>query len=228
MTSTGAPVPATPGPSLRPGDPAPDFRLPALHRDGEVTLADYRGRTALLLALFRGIYCPFCRRAVTQLARAGPRLESLGVETLAVIATEPERARRYYRSRPVRLALAADPTLETHRAYRLPRFPVAGLEEAMHSVRINPTGELPEPLPIADVANLLDEREGFEWTPLDAEEAERQVGQLVGAFLIDREGLVRWADVEGAAAGLAGIGRFPSEEELLAAARTLDRPGPRG
>lgn len=43
-------------PPLKPGERAPDFTLPAAHRDGIVSLADYRGRSPVLLALFRGIY----------------------------------------------------------------------------------------------------------------------------------------------------------------------------
>ena len=42
--------------SVQPGEPAPDFTLPAAHREGSVSLADYRGRSPLLLALFRGLY----------------------------------------------------------------------------------------------------------------------------------------------------------------------------
>lgn len=42
--------------SLQPGEPAPDFVVPAVNREGSVSLADYRGRSPLLLALFRGIY----------------------------------------------------------------------------------------------------------------------------------------------------------------------------
>jgi peroxiredoxin len=38
------------------GEPAPDFALPAAHGDGTVSLADYRGRSPVLLALFRGLY----------------------------------------------------------------------------------------------------------------------------------------------------------------------------
>lgn len=41
--------------TVQPGEPAPDFSLPAGHAKGHVALADYRGRP-LLLALFRGIY----------------------------------------------------------------------------------------------------------------------------------------------------------------------------
>ena len=38
------------------GEPAPDFTLTAAHVDGTVSLAEYRGHSALLLALFRGLY----------------------------------------------------------------------------------------------------------------------------------------------------------------------------
>jgi peroxiredoxin len=109
-------------PSLQPGEPAPDFTLPAIHREGHVSLADYKGRSALLLALFRGLYCPFCRRGISQLALTADKLAAAGVQTLAVVATPLERARLYFRYRPAaRLALAADPELVTLRAFRVPR-----------------------------------------------------------------------------------------------------------
>ncbi len=43
-------------PPVQPGEPAPDFTLPAANREGSVSLAEYRGRTPLLLALYRGLY----------------------------------------------------------------------------------------------------------------------------------------------------------------------------
>jgi hypothetical protein len=42
--------------TIRPGEPAPDFMLPAVHRTGNVSLADYRGRCPVLLVLLRGLY----------------------------------------------------------------------------------------------------------------------------------------------------------------------------
>ncbi len=41
---------------VQPGEPAPDFTLPVVDRDGTVSLADYRGRSPVLLALLRGLY----------------------------------------------------------------------------------------------------------------------------------------------------------------------------
>jgi peroxiredoxin len=41
---------------LRPGDPAPAFALPAVNREGQVSLDDYRGHSPVLIALFRGLH----------------------------------------------------------------------------------------------------------------------------------------------------------------------------
>lgn len=41
---------------LRPGDSAPHFTLPAVNRDGKVSLDDYRGRSPVLVGLFRGLH----------------------------------------------------------------------------------------------------------------------------------------------------------------------------
>jgi len=41
---------------VQPGEPAPDFTLPAANREGSVSLADFRGKSPLLLALYRGLY----------------------------------------------------------------------------------------------------------------------------------------------------------------------------
>ena len=41
------------------------------------------------------------------------------------------------------------------------------------------------------------------------------------SFLIDRSGIVRWAYIECGTEGLAGLGKMPSDEAILAAARDL-------
>lgn len=211
-------------PPIAPGELAPGFTLPAVGRDGTISLDDYRGQSPVLLALFRGLYCPFCRRAIAQLGVASEKLKSLGVETLAVVVTSPENARLYFCFRPTRAPLAADAELVTHRAYRLPHPPVTPeLMNAIAAVRIDPTGELPAPIPIASVMAELDKLHGYSQTETDRQDAERQFPQLKGQFLIDREGIVRWANVEGASEGLAGLGKFPTDDQLLEAARTLSR-----
>jgi peroxiredoxin len=89
------------GRPLEIGVPVPDFTLTMVDTDRPVSLADYRGESPLLLGLYRGLYCPFCRRAVATLGLAGDRLRPLGIQTLAVIGTTLDNARlysRYHRS----------------------------------------------------------------------------------------------------------------------------------
>jgi peroxiredoxin len=204
------------------GKPAPEFTLPAVHREGDVSLTDYRGKSHLLLAIFVGLYCPFCRRNIAQLGGTQERLRERGVETLAVVATELDNAKLYFKYRPARVALVADPYLVTHRAYGLPRVEVTDeLMGELGTMRLNPTGELPEPLPMAEVGDLLDRKDGFQRTPADLRDIDRQWPQLKGQFLVDRDGIVRWANVECGTDGFAGIGKFPSDDELLAVARTI-------
>jgi peroxiredoxin len=205
---------------VKPGEPAPDFTLPAVERDGTVSLADYRGRSPVFLALFRGVYCPFCRRAIAQMGTVQEKLRALGVESLGVVTTTPENARLYFKFRPTRLRLAADPDLRTHRAYGVPQPEVTPeLMQGIQSTRINPTGELPEALPIPEAAAALGRLDGYTGTETDQIESQRQYPQLTGEFLIDRSGIVRWVKIECAEEGLAGVGKFPTEEEILAAAR---------
>jgi peroxiredoxin len=209
---------------VAPGESAPDFALPAVDGTGTVSLADYRGKSSVFLALFIGLWCPFCRRAIAQMSASEPKLKAAGVETLAVVATPPENARLYFKFRPCSLRVAADPELSTHRAYGVPR-PASTPEfmNALETTRINPDGEFPEPLPIAEAAARVDRFDGYAQNDIDRADLERQWPQLKGQFLIDRDGVVRWANIECASEGLAGLGRFPSADAILAAAQTLPR-----
>jgi peroxiredoxin len=42
--------------AVQPGEAAPDFDVSAVHHEGSVSLADYRGKRPLFLALYRGLY----------------------------------------------------------------------------------------------------------------------------------------------------------------------------
>ena len=210
-------------PPVAPGEPAPDFTLPAVDRNEMVSLANYRGRSPVFLALFVGLWCPFCRRHIAQMGKTEGKLKEVGVETLGIVATPAENARLYFKYRPTRIRLAADPELVTHRAYGLPKpEPTPEMMQEMGSLRVNPTGDLPEPLPVQEAAMALTKMDGYGNTETDQADLNRQWPQLKGQFLIDRDGIVRWANIE-CAEGLAGIGRIPSDEEILAAARTLPR-----
>ena len=52
----GRPVTSEARRPLQPGDQAPAFTLPAANREGPVSLADYGGKSAVLVGLFRGLH----------------------------------------------------------------------------------------------------------------------------------------------------------------------------
>jgi len=209
------------GQGIGPGDRAPDFAVQWIERDGTVSLSDY-GETSLLLTLVRGLWCPFCRRAIAQVGSVRDRLRERRIETLAIVAAEPDNARIYLRYRPSRVPLAADPAMATHGAYGLPRpDPTPELFAAVAAVRSDAAGELPEPLPFEEASAVLNRIDGYEHTAGDEADMERGMTQLTGHFLIDRDRVVRWTDIECARDGLAGLGRFPGADELLEAAKLL-------
>jgi len=208
---------------VTPGEMAPDFTLPAVDGAGSVSLAEYRGRSPVFLALMVGLWCPFCRRHIAQMGTTEGKLKPLGVETLAVVATPPDNARLYFKFRPTRLRLGADPELTTHRAYGIPR-PVPNQEfmEALMTARINPSGELPAPVSVPEAVQALTAIDKYAGTPTDQADHDRQFPQLKGQFLIDKDGIVRWVNIE-CSDGMAGVGKFPSDDVILTAAKGLAR-----
>jgi len=221
---------------LQPGDPAPSFALPAVNREGVVALEDYRGKTPVLVGLFRGLHCPFCRRHVAQLGITRDKLAREGVETLAIVNTPVERARQYFQYRPTKVSLAADPDARTHAAFGVPaieflpddaspdelQWPQRATMAQVLAPRFNPGGELPEPLNIFEAVDALNRRDGFEPAEVDRQIVAAHASQLTGHFLIDSNGTIRWAQVE-ARDRPEDIGKFPSDEEILAATRALSR-----
>jgi len=141
------------------------------------------------------------------------KLRSVGVETLAVTEDRLDPIRRYFRVRPPRVLLATDVERNVHRAYGCPMPPYTGDYKQLWAIRlasvkttrINPTGEAPEPIP-EDQA-VIDQ-----FPPRDFE-------IHAGHFLIDQAGVVRWVQIETPIDDLSRYGLFPTDEELLAAAR---------
>jgi len=209
-------------PTVQPGERAPDFVVPAVNEERTISLADYRGRAPLLLGLFPGMYCPFCRRALAHMGNTSDRLKTLGVDSLAIVGTELDNARLYFKFRPTRMIVGADPQLTSHRSYGVPHLELTpAFMEQMEQTYINPTGELPAPLPVPAVGAALAALDGYQPTPTDQRDWAATFPQMKGQFLIDRDGIVRWAYIECAKEGVAGVGKFPSHDELLQAATAV-------
>jgi len=238
-------------PSVRAGDIAPDFTLPLVSGEGQVSLACYRG-TALLLAINRGLWCSFCRRYVVQLGAVRERLAESGTDLLVIVASELERVRLYVKHRPLPVPLAADPDRITHRAYGLPMPPMtaqivqvaetlrvelqqtAVTAEDLAELRVTARAEAaqametperamgsPEQLPLWDFIHMQRRLYPYAMTEGERQEWHRHRTLGTGQFLIDRDGLVRWAKVQDTTQPPAALGNFASAAELVAAARTL-------
>jgi peroxiredoxin len=219
----------TDGP-LQPGDRAPNVVLDAVTRDGKIAIDDFRGRKPVLVGLFRGLHCPFCRRHIAAQAQLDPALREMGIETLTVVNTPTERARLYFRYHPMPALLAAsDPERTSHRAFGLPNLEFTenqtewprkiGMDVAM-TMRVNIPGEMPEPMDPFAASEFLDKLDGYEVTEADQQMIATGHGQLIGHFLLDREGIVRWTFTEVPEGGRNMFGH-PSTEELMSAASRL-------
>ena len=224
----------TPSRPLQPGDPAPSFVLPAVNREGTVGLETYRGKSPVLVGLFRGLHCPFCRRQVAQLGLACEKLAAEGVETLAIVNTQEERARQYFQYRPTRVLLAADPDVRTHRAFGLPKlgivpddtspselqWPERTTMAILLATRVNPRGVLPEPMDVFAGNDFLNKQDGFQLTEVDKQVYAAHPAQSTGFFLIDRNATIRWSHIE-ALKRPDDLLNFPGDDEILSAARAL-------
>ena len=211
---------------LQPGDRAPNVVLDAITQEGKIALDDFRGQKPVLVGLFRGLHCPFCRRHIAAQARLDPELRERGVESLTVVNTPIDRARLYFRYHPMpNLLAAADPERASHRAFGLPNLEFTENETAwphkisfaaVKNMRVDLPGELPEPMDPMTAADFLDKKDDYEMTAADQQMSATGHGQLVGQFLLDRQGIVRWSFTEVPEGGRYMFGA-PSPQELMSA-----------
>ena len=215
---------------LQPGDRAPSLVLDAITREGRIAIDDYRGQKPLLIGLYRGLHCPFCRRHLASQVAFDKVLRERGVESLAVVNTPLHRARLYFRFHPMPDLLAAsDPQREAHRAFGLPnleftdgqtqwpfRVGAADLEQMVITV----PGELDEPMNPSVAAEILNQRDGYEMMDDDVQMAATGTGQLFGQFLLDRDGVIRWTFTEVPEGGRRMFAKA-DPQELMSAAEQL-------
>ena len=215
---------------LGPGDPAPSVILDAITREGKIALEDYRGRSAVLIGIYRGLHCPFCRRHIAAIGQLNSSLRERGVETLVVVNTPLERARLYFRFHPApNLIAAADPERSSHAAFGLPNPQIEGdVDEwplrvslaTASAMRVEMPGELPEPTDPITAAIALNKKDGYEMTDADMQMLATGKAQLIGQFLLDRDSIVRWSFTEASDGGRHMFG-LPDTQAMMSVASEI-------
>jgi peroxiredoxin len=216
---------------LQPGDRAPNVVLDAITREGKVSIDEFRGQKPVLVGLFRGLHCPFCRRQIAAMSDLAGELQRKGIDSLTVVNTPIERARLYFRYHPVpNLLAASDPERLSHRAFGLPnmifteeetRWPYqVNMNEAKSMTLDLPYLNLPRPMDPFSAVEYLDQNDHYEYTDADKQVAATGYGQLVGQFLLDRDGVVRWAHTEVPDGG-RHMFSAPAPEEVMSAASSV-------
>ncbi|MER8386791.1 redoxin domain-containing protein [Mesorhizobium sp. M1428] len=217
---------------LQPGDRAPNVVLDAITQEGKIALDDFRGQKPVLVGLFRGLHCAFCRRHIAAQARLDPQLREKGVESLTVVNTPIDRARLYFRYHPMpNLLAASDPERASHRAFGLPNleftqnetnWPYKVSMAAAKDMRVDIPGELPGPMDPIAASEILNKMDQYELTEADEQMLATGHGQLVGQFLLDRQGIVRWSFTEVPEGGRYMFGA-PNPQELMSAVSQVAR-----
>lgn len=93
--------------SLAVGDVLPDFEL--LDEQGRaVTSAELLDRAPLVLAFFRGGWCPYCSTTMRELEATRPEIECLAATLVGVVPAKPEELARIRAERGLRFPLLSD------------------------------------------------------------------------------------------------------------------------
>jgi len=194
---------------LGPGDRAPHFTLPTAHADGTIALAEFLDQGPVFLSMLRGLYCPFCRRHVSELRPACEALRARGITPLGIVVASPERARQYFSHFPSCFPIGAAPDRAIHRAYGLPEVirppDIHQTAEREAAEILRESGSQFAPGQALDVFAKSD---GFGMTSEDDAEWRRPL-QKTGDFLIGCDGVIRWARVD------IILTTFPKIEDLV-------------
>jgi peroxiredoxin len=156
------------------GREAPEFRLPAA-QGSELGPQDYRGRRRVVLWFSKGLFCPFCRRNMSQLAQRYPEFRALDAEILQVTHSTLEEAQNYFRHYRITLPYLCDAARSAHQRYGV-------------ALVSNVPGILASTAAVAADFVMRGER-----TPLPVPFIRRYGGQDAeqALFIVDRDGVVR-------------------------------------
>lgn len=181
------------------GRAAPEFKL-ASAQGGDVGPQDLRGKSRVVLWFSKGLFCPFCRRNMAQLALRYPEIQALDAEVLQVTHNTLDEARGYIKHYPMKFPYLCDADRAAHERY------------GVAMIGMNIGGFL-----ASSAAVVADFVTKGETTPPPIPYIKRYVGKDTNqaVFVLDRDGIVRAEHRLGPNAPL------PSAGELISALQKM-------
>jgi peroxiredoxin Q/BCP len=181
------------------GKPAPAFRLPSAQGE-EIGLEDYRGRKNVIVWFTKGMGCPFCRSQMTQISRAYPDMQKLDGEVLEVTVSPVRRARIYAEKFRLPFPYLCDPDYQVRQQW--------GIASRQHGVGHYVTS-LVKGLTASHPPN------DFGTFPPPLDEMRRVLNDDdMGFFIVDKQGIVRYATTGAYRADGSGVS-LPGNEDVL-------------
>jgi peroxiredoxin len=104
------------GRALREGERAPNFRLPSA-KGGSVELDLLLGRGPVVLAFYRGQWCPYCNLELRAYQKALPQLQALGSSLIAISPQTPDNSLSTAEKNDLAYPVLSDVGLNVARAY---------------------------------------------------------------------------------------------------------------
>jgi cytochrome c biogenesis protein CcmG, thiol:disulfide interchange protein DsbE len=115
------------------GGAAPDFTLPVLSGDGDVSLSAHKGK--VVYVDFWASWCPPCLKSFPQLNKLRNKLNDQGFEVIGInVDQETKDATNFIKDHPVDFVLAKDPEGETPEKFGLQAMPTSYLVDAQGKV----------------------------------------------------------------------------------------------
>jgi peroxiredoxin len=134
-----------------------------------VNLSDVRAKRSTAVVFYKGGWCPPCNYQIHELAKHHAEFERRGVGIIAISVDKPDYAAATIREYGVPFPVLSDPTLVAHKAFGVVEH--VGGASAFMLARMGADLEARSGQPHHDVA-------------------------IPSVFLVDAEGIVRWAHVD--------------------------------
>ena len=154
--------------ALKEGAQAPDFTLPAA-RGLAVRFSDLLSQGPVVIAFYRGQWCPYCHLALRAYQRALPQLQSWGVSLVAISPQTPDHSRALAKKLELTFTLLSDVGNQVARQFGL----VFTIDKAVRGSHQRVGANLP----------AFNDNDSWELP-------------MAGTFLVDQSGTVRLAFVD--------------------------------